>query len=88
MPKLASGALTERQKMVLTDLARWGDPDKTMAYRLGMSRKTVIWHLSEARRKLGIGNRMQLADWARENLLTRDRLTHRRLLCEFIVQFC
>ena len=88
MPKPSSEALTEQQKLVLADLARWGDPDKIMAYRLGMTTKTLIWHMSEARRKLGIGNRMQLADWARENLLTRERLTHRRLLCEFIVQFC
>jgi len=52
--------LTERQKSVLERLTR-GDSNKAIARRLGIREGTVKVHVRQIMRKLGVGNRTQVA---------------------------
>lgn len=51
---------TERQYAVLGCLCR-GDPNKVIGRKLGMTETTVKVHVREIMRKLGVGNRTQVA---------------------------
>jgi DNA-binding NarL/FixJ family response regulator len=51
--------LTPRELTVVT-LAAEGHSDKRIAYDLGVSKQTVATHLSRAREKLGLRNRLDL----------------------------
>lgn len=57
-PPTPAGALTERQVDVLRLLAD-GIANKEIAYRLGLSEKTVKSHLTAIFRTLGVSNRAQ-----------------------------
>ena len=57
---------TERQYAVLTCLCR-GDPNKMIGRKLGMTEMTVKAHIREIMRKLGVGNRTQVALAAAHN---------------------
>jgi DNA-binding NarL/FixJ family response regulator len=57
-PPTPAGALTERQVEVLRLLAE-GVANKEIAYRLGLSEKTVKSHLTAIFRTLGVSNRAQ-----------------------------
>ena len=70
-PELAAEAwgepdpLTERERQVLR-LAGQGRTSAEIATALGLSDGTVRNYLSEAISKLGAGNRVEAARWARE----------------------
>jgi len=55
-----AGGFTERQYAVLGCLCR-GDPNKVIGRKLGMTETTVKVHVREIMRKLGVGNRTQVA---------------------------
>jgi DNA-binding NarL/FixJ family response regulator len=59
-PATAAGPLTERQVDVLRLLAE-EVPNKEIAYRLGLSEKTVKAHLTAIFRTLGVSNRADAA---------------------------
>jgi DNA-binding NarL/FixJ family response regulator len=58
--KAAAFGMTERQMAVLRGLCK-GDANKTIANRLGLTETTVKVHVREIMRKLGVGNRTQVA---------------------------
>ena len=56
----AGSELTEKQRLVLEGVSR-GDPNKVIARRLGIREGTVKVHVRQIMRKLGVGNRTQIA---------------------------
>jgi len=65
MPRGANGALTTRQRDVLTCLGQ-GLSNKEIGRRLGMAEKTVKAHVTGVLRGLGAANRAEAAKLARE----------------------
>jgi DNA-binding NarL/FixJ family response regulator len=65
--------LTARQLAVLTCLAR-GDSNKVVGRKLGMTETTVKVHVREIMRKLGVGNRTQIAIAAYQGGLANNPL--------------
>ena len=62
-------ALSPRQRAILTLLAA-GESNKEVGYRLGIAPSTVAHHLSELRRKLGVGsNRKIVGEAGRRGLI-------------------
>jgi DNA-binding NarL/FixJ family response regulator len=60
--------LSPRQNEILALVAQ-GHANKTIAYQLGMSEKTVKNHLTSVFRKLNVESRTQAAIWVmRQNL--------------------
>lgn len=55
---MARGRLTEREREVLA-LAAEGNADKVIAAQLGITDRTVRFHLSECQRRLGAASRAQ-----------------------------
>lgn len=50
--------LTDREQQILTHVAQ-GDGNKQIAYKLGISERTVCFHLANCFMKLGVSNRTQ-----------------------------
>jgi DNA-binding NarL/FixJ family response regulator len=67
---LAQG-LTERERQVLVLLAR-GESGKGIAKHLGVSERTVRFHLRNLQEKLAIGTRGELIAWAARELPFSD----------------
>lgn len=55
--------LTEREQQILTQVAR-GSPNKSIAQQLGISERTVSFHLSNCFIKFGVSNRTQAISYA------------------------
>jgi DNA-binding CsgD family transcriptional regulator len=55
---LDTGALTERERECLTWVAL-GNIDKQIAKRLGITERTVKYHINNAKKKLGVTTRLQ-----------------------------
>jgi len=58
-PALPSTRLTPRQQEVLNCLAT-GMPNKAIAFRLGLSERTVKAHVHEIMQRVGVVNRTQI----------------------------
>jgi DNA-binding NarL/FixJ family response regulator len=67
----ASETLSDREREVLALVAA-GVPNKLIALRLGISSKTVKSHLSHIFRRIGVGDRLQAAMWARRHGLVEE----------------
>jgi DNA-binding NarL/FixJ family response regulator len=67
----AAEGLSDREREVLA-LVGAGVPNKQIAYRLGISPKTVKSHLTHIFRQIGVGDRLQAAMWARRHGLVDD----------------
>jgi DNA-binding NarL/FixJ family response regulator len=63
--------LSDREREVLA-LVGAGVANKQIAYRLGISTKTVKSHLSHIFRRIGVRDRLQAAVWARRHGLVPD----------------
>lgn len=63
----ASTSLTDREREVL-DLVRQGLANKQIAWRLGISERTVKAHLTRVFTALGVSDRTQAAVWATKHL--------------------
>jgi DNA-binding CsgD family transcriptional regulator len=61
----AAGELTGRE-LEITALVALGLPNRDIADRLFISRRTVDAHLNHIFAKLGLSSRLQLAIWARD----------------------
>ena len=58
--------LTSRERVIAGLVAR-GRTNKEVAEELGLSAKTIEWHLSHVYRALGVRSRTELASrWARD----------------------
>jgi DNA-binding NarL/FixJ family response regulator len=66
-----SETLSDREREVLA-LVGAGVPNKLIAYRLGISPKTVKSHLSHIFRQIGVADRLQAALWAQRHGLVAD----------------
>lgn len=55
--------LTDREQQILTHVAQ-GDGNKQIAYKLGISERTVCFHLANCFTKLGVSNRTQAVTYA------------------------
>jgi len=64
-------AISEREREVLA-LVGAGVPNKQIAFRLGISPKTVKSHLSHIFRQIGVNDRLQAALWARRHGLVDE----------------
>ncbi len=65
---MQTNQLSPRQNEILSLVAQ-GHANKTIAYQLGMSEKTVKNHLTSVFRKLNVESRTQAAIWVmRQNL--------------------
>ena len=62
--------LSGREREVLAMVAE-GLPNKLIAYRLGISEKTVKTHLTRVFRQIGVTDRTQAALWAQRHGVTR-----------------
>ena len=62
--------LSGREREVLAMVAE-GLPNKLIAYRLGISEKTVKTHLTSVFRQIGVTDRTQAALWAQRHGVTR-----------------
>jgi DNA-binding NarL/FixJ family response regulator len=67
----AAEGLSDREREVLA-LVGAGVPNKQIAFRLGISPKTVKSHLTHIFRQIGVGDRLQAAMWARRHGLVED----------------
>jgi DNA-binding NarL/FixJ family response regulator len=67
----AAKELSERELEVL-GLVATGCMNKQIAFRLGISEKTVKAHLTRIFRQIGVDDRMQAALWARRHGLVED----------------
>lgn len=65
--RAGAAGLTERERAVLR-LAAEGQPNKEIAWRLGIAERTVEFHLGNTFRKLGLSSRVEAAVWARDFL--------------------
>ncbi|MNG35584.1 Transcriptional regulatory protein LiaR [compost metagenome] len=63
--RAASTPLTEREKEILERVA-YGDSNKEIGVKLGISEHTVKNHLKNILQKLHLDNRVQLARYAHE----------------------
>ena len=63
-------SLSSREREVLAMVAE-GLPNKLIAYRLGISEKTVKTHLTSVFRQIGVTDRTQAALWAQRHGVTR-----------------
>ena len=61
--------LSQREREVLTLVGR-GLPNKQIAWKLGITERTVKGHLTSIYRQIGVDDRVQAALWARGNGLT------------------
>ncbi len=52
--------LSSRQQQVIALLGRTGDTNKGLANRLGLTERTIKFHISILLRKFGVGNRSEL----------------------------
>jgi DNA-binding NarL/FixJ family response regulator len=59
--------LTDRERQVL-ELVRQGQPNKSIARRLGISERTVKAHVTQILQRIGVSGRTQAALWAERNL--------------------
>jgi DNA-binding NarL/FixJ family response regulator len=64
-------AISDREREVLA-LVGAGVPNKQIAFRLGISPKTVKSHLSHIFRQIGVNDRLQAALWARRHGLVDE----------------
>jgi DNA-binding NarL/FixJ family response regulator len=64
-------AISDREREVLA-LVGAGVPNKQIAFRLGISPKTVKSHLSHIFRQIGVSDRLQAALWARRHGLVDE----------------
>jgi DNA-binding CsgD family transcriptional regulator len=65
-PKRPAGTLTTRQLEIIRHIS-YGDEDKLIAQKLGLSPQTVRNHLRGIRSVMGNLNRVQLAVWFIKN---------------------
>jgi DNA-binding NarL/FixJ family response regulator len=68
----SEGGLSERERVVLALVAA-GCPNKEVAFRLGISEKTVKAHLTRIFQRIGVSDRVQAGLWAREHGIVSDR---------------
>jgi DNA-binding NarL/FixJ family response regulator len=68
----SDGGLSERERVVLALVAA-GCPNKEVAFRLGISEKTVKAHLTRIFQRIGVTDRVQAGLWAREHGIVSDR---------------
>lgn len=66
-----AGGLSDREREVLA-LVALGVANKQIALRLGISPKTVKSHLSHIFRRIGVGDRLEAAMWARRHGLVAN----------------
>jgi DNA-binding CsgD family transcriptional regulator len=69
----ASGVLSERQREIVRLIAA-GRHNRQISVELGVSERTVEWHVSNILDKLGASSRSQIANWAVEQGLLGDQL--------------
>jgi two-component system nitrate/nitrite response regulator NarL len=56
--------LSRKERLILRSLAN-GQPNKTIAYKIGSAESTIKVHVKNILRKIGVANRTQAAMWAR-----------------------
>jgi DNA-binding NarL/FixJ family response regulator len=75
------GVFTPSEVRVAVLVAR-GSTNREVAAALGLSAKTVEWHLSRLYRKVGVRSRTELALAWRFSKIHRDRKTRQQKLIE------
>lgn len=67
--------LTERERVVL-HLVAMGKTNKEIGRRLGITERTIGFHIGNVLRKLGMGSRVEAALWAKDHGLLEDTTRH------------
>jgi DNA-binding NarL/FixJ family response regulator len=63
-PTVSPSALTPRQTACVRELVRDGATDREIAFRLGITRNGVAFHILHACQNAGVSGRTALALWA------------------------